>query len=162
MPKLLSHKSEEFEKKYNLPKDLTKELIGNDLFEGLAKKLKNLEPLTIANSLITIPKEIKTRFNLDSSKLTNHDFEEVLNYLNQGKIAKEAVIDLLIKKIKNEKIDLKEFAGISEKDLEKEIKDIISSKPGLNAGAYMGIMMGKYRGKVDGKKVMDILNKLLR
>ena len=115
--------------------------------------------MIIANTIINTPKEIKSRFNLDSSKLDDDDFEEILSYLNEKKIAKEAVIDLLIKKIKNEKIDLNQFAGVLEKDLEKEIKDLIASKPGLNTGAYMGIMMAKYRGKVDGKKVMEMLNR---
>ena len=159
LPKLLSHKIEEFEKKYNITMELAKELVENENFETLLKKFNKIEPSVIANTLINIPKEIKTRFNLDSSKITNVDFEEVLNYLNQGKIAKEAIIDLLVKKIKNERINLAELQSISEKDLEKEIKKIIEEKPGLNASAYMGIAMAKYRGKVDGKKVMGIVKR---
>ena len=116
----------------------------------------------IANTLINIPKEIKTRFNLDSSKLTSEDFQEVLGYLNSGKIAKEAVIDLLIKKIKNEKIDLGHFESVSETELEKEIRKIIEEKPGLNVSAYMGLIMAKYRGKADGKRVMDLLKKFVK
>ena len=42
------------------------------------------------------------------------------------------------------------------------MQKIINEKKGLTVGAYMGIIMGKYRGKVDGKKVMMILNKLLK
>ncbi len=159
LPKLLLHKTEEFSEKYSLPEQLAKELIDNDLFEKLAKKFSKLEPLAIANAIINTPKEIKSRFNLDSSKLRDNDFEEVLDCLNEGKIAKEAVIDLLVKKIKNEKINLSGFEAVSDKKLEAEIKRLIAEKPGLNAGAYMGILMGKYRGKVDGKKVMEMLNK---
>ena len=162
LPKLLAHKEDELEKKYKIPKQLAKELINNDNFEQFIKKFNKIEPLTIANILINIPKEIKTRFNLDSSKLRNEDFEEVLGYLNEGKIAKEAVIDLLVKKIKNEKIDLAEFKSVSEKDLEEEIKKIIEEKPGLNVGAYMGLIMAKYRGKVDGKQVMEMLKALVK
>src|SRR3989338_1568 len=132
LPKLLAHKEDEIEKKYKIPKQLAKELINNDNFEQFIKKLKN------------------------------EDFEEVLGYLNEGKIAKEAVIDLLVKKIKNEKIDLAEFKSVSEKDLEEEIKKIIEEKPGLNVGAYMGLIMAKYRGKVDGKQVMEMLKALVK
>jgi glutamyl-tRNA(Gln) amidotransferase subunit E len=109
--------------------------------------------------LVNIPKEIKTRFNEDISKLKDEDFEEVLDYLNKEKIAKEALIDLLIKKIKKEKINLEKFATISEKLIEKEIKELIEKKKDLNIGAYMGMLMGKYRGKVDGKKIMELLRK---
>ena len=112
--------------------------------------------------MVSIPKEIKTRFNLDSSKLKNDDFEEILDYLNKGKISKEAIIGLLIKKIKKEKIDLSHFEAISEKDLEKEIKKIIEEKPGLNVSAYMGLVMAKHRGKVDGKTVMEMLKALVK
>ena len=40
--------------------------------------------------MVNIPKEIKTRFKHDISKLKNEDFEEILDYLDKGKIAKEA------------------------------------------------------------------------
>ena len=162
LPKLLIHKTEEFEKKYKITKELAKELIDSKIFELLIKKFNKLEPLTISNALINVPKEIKTRFNLDSSKLTSEDFQEVLGYLNSGKIAKEAVIDLLIKKIKNEKIDLGHFESVSETELEKEIRKIIEEKPGLNVSAYMGLIMAKYRGKADGKRVMDLLKKFVK
>ena len=161
LPKLLTEKVGDFEKKYKIPKEFAKELIHNENFKNFVKKFNKIEPLTIANTLINIPKEIKTRFNIDSSKLKNEDFEEVISYLNQGKIAKEAIIDLLVKKIKNEKVDLSHFEAVSEKDLEKEIKKIIDEKPGLNVSAYMGLVMAKHRGKVDGKKVMELLKKFL-
>ena len=51
--------------------------------------------------------------------------------------------------------------GLLPPELEKYTKQIIEEKPGLNASAYMGLVMAKYRGKVDGKKVMEILKKNL-
>ncbi len=162
LPKLLAHKEEEFGKKYKITKELAKELVGNGLFEALVKKFNKLEPLTIAHTLINIPKEIKTRFKEDASKLKNEDFEEILGCLNNGKITREAVIELLIKKIKKEKINLEEFAAVSEKALEEEIRKLINEKKGLNMGTYMGILMAKYRGKVNGKVIMEILKKFVK
>ena len=162
LPKLIAHKTEEFENKYKITKELARELIANELFEELVKKYNKLEPQLIAHALINVPKEIKTRFKEDISKLKDEHFGEILGYLNKGKIAKEAIIDLLIKKIRNEKIKLEEFAGVSLEELEKEIKGLIEKKKGLNIGAYMGILMGKYRGKVDGKKLMEILKKFVK
>ncbi|MBI1935345.1 Glu-tRNA(Gln) amidotransferase subunit GatE [Candidatus Woesearchaeota archaeon] len=160
LPKLIMHKIEDFEKKHKLPHDISKKLIENQFFESLVKKFKKIGPSAIANALVNIPKEIKTRFNLDSSKLEEHDFEEVLSYLNEGKISKEAVIGLLIKKIKEENIDLRHFESVSEEELEKEIKAMLQEKPGLSQSAYMGLVMAKHRGKVDGKKVMELLKKI--
>lgn len=161
LPKLLSEKIGEFSEKYSINKDLAKELVENENFEAFVKKFNKIEPSIIANTLLNIPKEIKTRFNLDSSKLSDDDFEEVFGCLNEGKITKEAIIDLLIKKIKNEKIDLKEFEKISDKELENEIKKTIEEKPNLNVSAYMGLVMAKYRGKIDGKKVMELVRKFV-
>jgi len=162
LPKLLAHKTQEFETKYKIAKELAKELVGNELFEELIKKYNKLEPQLIAHTLINIPKEIKTRFKEDISKLEKEHFDEILDYLNKGKIAKEAIIDLLIKKIKGAKIDLKEFAGISDTDLEEGIMEVIKQKPGLSTSAYMGIIMAKHRGKVDGKKVMELLKQHIK
>src|SRR3989338_2358508 len=89
LPKLLTEKVEDFEKKYELPKGLGKELIGTE-FEQLVEKLK-LEPLIIAKTIINTPNEIKR-------KLKTKDFEEILSYYAQGKIAKEAIADLLERK----------------------------------------------------------------
>ena len=162
LPKLLTGKIEEFENKYNVPKALARKLIDNENFELLAKKFNKIEPLTIANTLISIPKEIKTRFGLDSLQLKNSDFEEVLGYLNQGKITKEAIIGLLAKKIKGERIDLGNFEAVPEKELVAEIKKMIDEKPSLSISAYMGLVMSKYRGKVDGKKVMELLKSFVK
>ena len=159
LPKLIVHKIGDFEKKYKIPHQLAKEIIDNGIFEPLVKKFTKLDPLIIANALVNIPKEIKTRFNLDSSHLADKDFEEILSYLNEGKIPKEAILDLLIKKIKDEKIDLSHFESVSDEELENEIKKAINEKPNLNIGAYMGLMMAKYRGKVEGKKIMELLKR---
>ncbi len=162
LPKLLMHKVAEFEKKYSVSAQMARDLIEHETFEIYVKKFSKIEPHSIANILISIPKEIKSRFGIDSSKLAEKDFEDVIGYLNEGKITKEAVIELFVKKLKHEKINIAEFKNISEKDLENEIKKIIDEKPGLNQSAYMGLVMAKYRGKVDGKKVMDLLKELIK
>ena len=59
LPKLLAEKFEEFEKKYELPRGMGKDLIDTD-FENLVEKLK-LEPLIVAKTLINTPNEIKRK-----------------------------------------------------------------------------------------------------
>ena len=161
-PELLYKQVEEFEKKYKVGQDQGRILLHNKIFVNYVNKFKNITPWLIAQVLIEFPKEIKKRFNLDSSKLKIEDFEETLTYLDEGKINKETVIELLAKKLKNEKVDLTNYESVSDKDLESEIKEIIKQKPGLNIGAYMGIVMGKHRGKVEGRKVMEILRKVVK
>jgi Glu-tRNA(Gln) amidotransferase subunit E-like FAD-binding protein len=162
LPELRSERLGDFYKKYKILQDLGKELIDNPNFERYVNEFKKLEPQIIAYYLINVPKEIKKRFKEDISKLKDEHFKEVLGLLNERKINDDGAIDFLIKKIKGEKIDLVKFASISEKVLEKEIKELIENKKGLNIGAYMGMLMGKYRGKVDGKNVMEILRKFVK
>jgi len=38
----------------------------------------------------------------------------------------------------------------------------MKSKPGLRAGAYMGLVMKEFKNKVSGKEVMDILKKYIK
>ena len=42
-----------------------------------------------------------------------------------------------------------------------KVMKIIKEKPGLNPNAYMGLVMKKFKGKVDGKKAMEVINKIL-
>ena len=39
---------------------------------------------------------------------------------------------------------------------------LIKSKPGLNANAYMGLVMKEFKDGIDGKTAMSIINKLIK
>ncbi|MFH1317330.1 MAG: Glu-tRNA(Gln) amidotransferase subunit GatE [Candidatus Woesearchaeota archaeon] len=163
LPELFSEKALKLEKTYKLNADISNEIVksGIDL-DIYAKKYPKVEPLTIARTLIEIPKEIKSRLNLDISKLTDNDYNEVLDLLNKNQISKGNILDILEKKIKGEKINLKQFEKADESEVESEIKKIIKEKPDLSVGAYMGLLMKKYHGKVDGKVLNSLLNKHLK
>ena len=162
IPELVTEKAVKLEQKYKLNADTASEIVKIGIeaeFLIYVVKYKNLEPMTIARVHIEMPKELKSRLNLDVSKLHDKDFDEVLDYLDSGKISKEAVIEILSKKIKGEKIDLKHFEAVDAKDVEAEVKKLIKEKPGLTVGGYMGLLMAKYRGKVDGKVLSSLLQK---
>ncbi|HIJ19257.1 TPA: Glu-tRNA(Gln) amidotransferase subunit GatE [Candidatus Woesearchaeota archaeon] len=161
LPKLRDERIKELMEGYKLPHDVAKEAAEDGRFEAMAGRFRNIPPQLVAQTLFTTPKELKSRLNLDPSKLSEGDYEEVFGYLDQGKIAKDAVIELLARKIRGEKIDVSRFAGISDEELEGEIRKIVAEKPGLSAGGYMGLVMAKFRGKAEGKKVMEILRKLM-
>jgi len=159
LPQLLRDRVQEFERKYNVSADVASELMVNNRFSEYVTLYSAIPTKTIAHILITMPKEVKKRFNLDVSKVSHTTFEEVLGYLNEGKITKEAVIDVFVKRVKGEKVRVEEFKSITNEELELTIKKIVQEKPGLHIGGYMGLVMAKYRGKVEGKKVMELLKK---
>lgn len=166
LPSLLGDRIQEYMKSYKIREDIAKELLSQEklrnTFHEYVGEYKKTEPAVIAHILITVPKDLKSRLQVDTSKLNNEDYKEVFSYLNQGKITKEAIPEILSKKAKGETIDLSQFGGVSEEKLEQEIKKIMEEKPGLNIGGYMGLVMAKFRGKVEGKKVMEVLKKIMK
>ncbi len=162
LPKLRDDKIKEFTEKYKLAQDVAKEAMEDWRFEALVKRFHKVTPQVIAQTLYTTPKDLKSRLNLDPEKISDWDYEEVLGFVDSGKVGKDAIIELLSKKIKGENIDLSHFVGISDEDLEKEVKKIIAEKPGLSPAGYMGLVMGKLRGKVEGKKAMEMIRKIVK
>jgi len=124
------------------------------------EKFLKVKPDLTAHILINIPKDIKARLKLDSSKLKEKDFMEVLEKLSKDEISKDDVTDILSMKIQGKKVNYSKFKKVDNKEIEKEVEKIIKAKPGLSPGAYMGLIMGKLKG-VDGKEVMKILNRYL-
>jgi len=108
-----------------------------------------------------LPKEIKRKENVDVDRLSEDDYKKILGYLNESKITREVVSDIMLKMTKGEKVDLNLYKGVGDRELEEEVSKIIKEKPGLNIGGYMGLVMAKFKGKVDGKKASQIIAKLM-
>ena len=159
LPELISEKISKIEKKFNLRKNVAQEVLENNIdLENLSNKYKNLEPKLIADVILEMPKEIKTRFNIEP-KIKTEFLNKVLENLNNDKIPKDAVVDVLAAYCKGETIDFSSFKKVSDKDIEIEIKKVINENKELNANAIMGIIMKKYRGKVEGKKIFGLIKK---
>jgi Glu-tRNA(Gln) amidotransferase subunit E-like FAD-binding protein len=82
---------------------------------------------------------------VNDKKISESDVKHVMEQVARGKKIHEA--------LKIEKADLSELEG--------EIAKIVKEKPGLSIGAYMGLVMSKFKGKVSGKDVSSILGKLV-
>jgi len=158
LPELIIEKTLKIEKKYSITPEYAKEIYEKkiDLDKFLIKGLDNN---FIAKVLIDTPKEIKSRLNLDPEKLRDSDFLLVLNEIAKG-APKQAAIDMLSDIIKTGKLDVKKYRISSDKDLEKDIKEIISKNKGVSMNALIGEVMKKYRNRVDGKKIVDLIKKL--
>jgi Glu-tRNA(Gln) amidotransferase subunit E-like FAD-binding protein len=122
-------------------------------------------PNLIAKILVLWKKEIASHEKIKESevenKLTLDILESILNLIKDKKIdesrAKRVMEDIVKGKDANEALKIE-----SVDNLEEEVLKIVREKPGLNANAYMGLVMARFRGKVSGKEVMDILKKLVR
>lgn len=164
MPELISEKEERFSK-LGLSNDLaefaSKSKLGS-LFEELVEKNNNVPAEFIASVLFLYPKDIKSRLKLDSEKISEDNFKEVIGKLNTNELTKEAVFDILCEFSKGNKPDYSKYKSLDLIDVETEIKKIIEENKGKTSGAVMGIAMAKFRGKVEGKKIMELINKHLK
>jgi len=118
----------------------------------------NLDNNFIAHVLVEIPKEIKTRFGI-KHKFSKKEFDFVLDAFESNKISKGAITDILVEFAKGKKVNLDKYKLVDDSKVEIEIKKLVEKNKDLSVGGLMGIVMGKYKGKVEGKKIAQLINK---
>ncbi|MBR9704011.1 hypothetical protein GOV12_01260 [Candidatus Pacearchaeota archaeon] len=168
--------------KNTLPKlrgDIREELRGKGLSEEMVKlfshgdKLEEFESLLkiindpnfIAKVLFIFPKEIATKEGINKiDEILNLDIiESIVSCVFKEEISRDDVKHVMERIVKGEdfssaiKIEKAEMS-----DVESEIAKIIKEKPGLSVGGYMGLVMAKFKGKVSGKEVNEILSRLMK
>jgi len=155
---LIDDKIKDLEKRYNLNKDFAAIIAKKHIdFEKYAEKYRNIKPLFIAETILSTPKEIKRRYNVEVDVFKYAD--EVLERLDKGEISKEAVIEILAELGKGKKVDYSKYALMSDADIEKELKKVVAENKGAPFNALIGKAMAKLRGKADGKKIVGMLKR---
>jgi len=159
LPELIDEKVLRYEKEYSLSSDLARALVKEEKdFVSYVKQFKNIEPNFLAQVVISYPKELKTRLNI-KKEVPEKLLREILSAFNEGKVVKEAILDLMANAAEGKKLNFKQFKSLDEKDIEKEIIKIIKKNKGAPFGGIMGDVMKKFRGKVDGKTVSELVKK---
>jgi Glu-tRNA(Gln) amidotransferase subunit E-like FAD-binding protein len=178
MPKLRSDIKEEL-KKDGLNEEMIKLLFKQNKIE----EFRNLAKLYfdvnfIAKMILLFPKEISTKLDKNYNEVDEIVLDiagDVLNLLNKSrsgspelrnsgsKISEGDVKDILIDVVNGK--SFKEAIKIEKADvgdIEEKIHKMINEKPGLSEKAYMGLIMKEFKGKVDGKEVMKIIEKFIK
>jgi len=150
LPKLASeHKS--FLDKFGLNPELVKLIVKQNKIEDFKTLIQEHNNPNLVAKMLTLfqpSKEIEIDKleeileNIEKKKISENDTKTIMLKLSQGKTLKEA----------SEKSDI---------NLKGEAEKLIAEKPGLSQGAYMGLIMGKFKGQVSGKEVSDVLRELL-
>jgi Glu-tRNA(Gln) amidotransferase subunit E-like FAD-binding protein len=156
--KTIDEKTKELSQKYELSHELASQLVKQEInFEDYANKYKNLKPRLIADTIINAAKEIKARFNKEVNVFEHID--ELFAKADANEIPTSAVFEILSEAANGKKPDYDKYKGISDEELEKEVIKLINENKDASINALMGLLMAKHRGKVDGKKAMELLNK---
>jgi glutamyl-tRNA(Gln) amidotransferase subunit E len=163
-------------KKYQLNKNLAEKIFDSNYFEifEVLTSLTKISPSFIASKLTEDILNLE-RQGYDSSILNNDILLDIFKRLDDGLIAKES-INLIFEKLmskttKNvdESIRVLGIKSISDEELEKIIDKIIEDniliiqeKRMEATSTLMGKCMTILRGKVNGKKINDLINNKLK
>jgi Glu-tRNA(Gln) amidotransferase subunit E-like FAD-binding protein len=160
LPKLRSQIREELR-----GKGLNDELANLVLYSGRLDEFQELlevfnKPELIAKLLVLWPSEIESKLKI-KNKLTIDIAETILQAIESKKIYENDAKNVLSEYLEGKSIE--EALKIEKvKNLEEEILKIVREKPGLGKNAYVGLIMAKFKGKVNGKEVMEILDRLVK
>jgi Glu-tRNA(Gln) amidotransferase subunit E-like FAD-binding protein len=162
-PELITEKAARYHK-LGLSKDLAENLAKStkaNWFDGFISQFVNLKPAFIAENMISVPKELSRKHKLDSDSITKDHFAVLFEMVQEGKLTKASIINAAVELVKGI-FDPSNYEIVCQHDLEKEIRVIVEKNKGAPTGALMGMIMSKFKGKVDGKTAMQILNKYKR
>ncbi|MAE13780.1 Glu-tRNA(Gln) amidotransferase GatDE subunit E [Candidatus Woesearchaeota archaeon] len=144
--------------KLGISKDLAKKVVSKGFdVEGYVKKYPTVKPLTIAETLFSVPKEVRKK---TGKEIVIAEVADLLfSAVQKGKMPVGAISDALVEYAKSGKLDLSRFSMADMKEVEEEIKRILKKEGDAPIGAIMGKIMAIYRGKVDGQEVMKRIKK---
>ncbi|MDO8510627.1 MAG: Glu-tRNA(Gln) amidotransferase subunit GatE [Nanoarchaeota archaeon] len=163
LPELLEEKIARYQKDLGLSKDLAEFAAKSELvhlFEELVEQYPKIKPAFIAETLISVPLDIKRQFHHDPDRLTEDDFRDVFRYLAQGKIHKDIVLDVLIDMVTG-KFDITRYATLGTEEIHKELVKIVAEHKGAPFSALMGLAMKRLAGKASGQFISEQLQRIL-
>ncbi|GCC11430.1 aspartyl/glutamyl-tRNA(Asn/Gln) amidotransferase subunit B [archaeon] len=172
LPELIEHKAKRLEVDYKLNSALAEQLARSEyseLFEKVVAGNKKFAGFA-ASVLLSTLKELR-REGFSVAAIPEEKIEEVLIAAERGKLAREAVVEVLkflCEKPESRIETVRESLGLKvfdEDDLRELIKDILKEKEDFirehgkaAEKPLMGVVMKQVRGKADGK----LINRILR
>ena len=154
-------------------KGLTEELINlvvespESLEEfGVLMKVYDKDANLVAKMITLWRNELGNKLKIETKKinevLNERVLESILEDVKKNKIQKEDVRKVMEKIALGEPLEeALKVEKISHDDLDGEVHLLIKEKPGLSPNAYMGLLMQKHKGKIDAKRAMDVIQKII-
>ena len=158
-----------------LSKDLANTILNSvrlDLFDELVNKYSpKVSPTFIASTLEVTVKYVKSKGG-DISVITDNVLEDLIKYVYEDKIPKDAVQEILLELgLSKKPLDeiIKKYSPLTDEELEKIIVEVIEqNKKDIEAkkdkafNIVMSKVMSKVRGRADSRKVVELIKKYLR
>lgn len=168
LPKLRADIKEELKKK-GLSDEMIKLVLKEDAADEffMLCRVYDKDANLIAKMIVLWPMEIASKIKKSVQEvrevLNERRLEEILELVDSGKLEKADVKEVMQKIAFGMSFaDAVKVEKASHDEIEEEIRKIIKEKPGLRENAYMGLVMQKFKGKLDAKKAMEIIKKVLK
>jgi len=150
--------------KINLKDDVIVKLIlhpRRKLLESLIKKFPRLDSKLITRILIEAPKDVKKRFGKDVSIISDEQFTDLIGFVSDGVIVKDAVPIILSKLCDAPELSVSDIIGSYRQLGDAELKQIVlgvkKKHKGLSVKQLMGLVMKEVAGRASGKRVSELL-----
>jgi len=150
---------------------LNEEMIRGILKEGKLEEFKHLvkvyeNPNFVARSLVVFPRDIAGREKISFEEVSEKLEDVMSSILNSVK--KENISEREVKEVMERIVSGEDFESAIKKEkmdmseVEEKIRNIIKEKPGLSEKAYMGLIMKEFKGKVDGRDVIELIGRYVK
>lgn len=146
-----------------------------DLITEMVRDYPNVKPSVIATTILSTGKEVKRRHNVDTEKLEDTHFRQIIRILNRGIISKDVIEELMIGIVESpdKKVDQivkeKNLAVMDEKELEKIVSkvlkgnsDIINSMGEKAVNHMLGKVMAEVGGRAKPEEVRRTLSSMIK
>ena len=168
LPKLKSDIRDELKKK-GLTDEMIKLVLSENYYFDSFENLLNIyskDANLIAKMVVLWREEIatKTGKTIDGVMKVLHErvLEQILELVRDGKLENGDVKSVMMKIAEGVKFsDAVKIDKISDDEVEIYVREIVKEKPGMRANAYMGMVMAKFKGKIDAKKAMEIIDRVV-
>ncbi len=170
MPETLEAKEERFRRELKLNSELSSAIISSPylgLFQRLVGMDLSLPPKDIANFFVNTLVDFRKREDADLSAIDDDRLIEIFRCLDQGRILKDTLPILLKRCIEHPEMFIDEvitnfnLGPVSSSEAQEIIDDIISKNKDAPKGAIIGQAMGRLKGKYEGRKIAELVNRKL-
>jgi len=152
--------------KLGIGKDLASKTVKTgkaDIISKFITQFKNVKPAFIAETVISYTPELLRKYKgMDPLKIKEEHLNAVFQALDEEMIANDSMMDILAEIASGKGLNLEKYSLMSDAELEKELKKIVSENKGAPFNALIGKAMGKLRGKAPGKKIAETLKKIIQ
>jgi glutamyl-tRNA(Gln) amidotransferase subunit E len=174
LPELLTEKETRYKEEMGLPEDLAGQIAYSTrvgLFELLVAD--GVQPTLAARTLEGTLAEL-SRDGVDVGMLGDEIIREVFNIVSAGRLAKEGIPSVFRQLVENpekdvgQAVDAMGLGGDADEELLKFVETLVAEKHdfikerGRDAlGPLMGPVMEEFRGRVDGKRISEVLSEAI-